>query len=396
MNISFLLGAGFSVPDKYPTRCGINKRLRQISHEEIMIHSEGTAMFLNGRKDPNGHWQNVIEKLFIEKFIKYYTDNIIPSIDNFDYEAFFDFYQGFRFGKYKCYKFEAFADKFRTETNSDTDNTNLLSRFHNTFNQLLASQFMRWPENKPLSRPYSKYSEFLTYIESINDTFDNFYVHTLNHDLLFEELSHSDAFPGGISDGFDDTGSPFYSKDNDNKTVRLRRFTNSFVKKYRLYKLHGSIDHYIYNFQNKEFESIKVPYGVSTIDLKKEYTTKDGKIEMDKCFWNYYPDFLSGTKTKIDSYEEQHYYKPIFNHFQSNLKNSDYLICIGYGLADLKVNEFIIDNFLSDKSKIMIVISPSKPKSGLFDFENVKYYGKSKGIEHIDKMGIENLIYNCG
>ena len=57
-----------------------------------MIHSDGTALFLNGRRDPNGHWQNVSEKIFVERFINYYTENIIPSIDNFDYEAFFDFY----------------------------------------------------------------------------------------------------------------------------------------------------------------------------------------------------------------------------------------------------------------------------------------------------------------
>ncbi len=40
----------------------------------------------------------------------------------------------------------------------------------------------------------------------------------------------------------------------------------------------------------------------------------------------------------------------------------------------------------------MIVITPSKPKSELFDFENVKYYGDKKGIEHISKEEIEQLM----
>ena len=209
-----------------------------------------------------------------------------------------------------------------------------------------------------------------------------------------EELSHSDAFSGGISDGFEELGSPFYSKDNNNNTVRLRRFTNKFDSKFKLFKLHGSIDHYIYNFQNKDYDSVKVPYGVSSIDLMKEYKTEDGEVKMDKCFGNYYPDFLSGTATKIESYEEQHYYKQIFNHLKNNLINSDYLICIGYGLADSKVNDFIKGNFLSNKSKIMIVIAPNKPKSELFAYENVKYYGLKKGIEHIDKKEIERFIKN--
>ena len=259
MNISFLLGAGFSVPDNYPTRWGINKRLRQISHEEIVIYSDGTAIFHNGRKDPN-EWQNMDEKIFVERFIKYYTDNIIPSIDNFDYESFFDFYQGFIKGKHKCYKFNAFTDKFRADTRTDTNNANLLSQFHNTFNQLLATQLTRWPKPIHLGKPYSKYPAFLNYIDSISDTFDKFYFHTLNHDLLLEEISHSDAFSEGFSDGFEELGSPFYSKDNENKTVRLKRFTNKFDTKFSLFKLHGSIDHYIYNFQNKEYDSVKVPY----------------------------------------------------------------------------------------------------------------------------------------
>jgi hypothetical protein len=47
--ISILIGAGFSVPDKYLTRLGINEKLRIIKESEIEIGSNGNAFFLNGQ-----------------------------------------------------------------------------------------------------------------------------------------------------------------------------------------------------------------------------------------------------------------------------------------------------------------------------------------------------------
>lgn len=392
MQLSFLIGAGFSAPDKYPTRKELNERLRKISHEEIMIHTDGYAMFLNGQTDPNAKWTNLEEKLFVEKFIDYYTSKIIPCVEKFDYESFFDFYQGLHYGRLKCWKFEKFAESFRVEHNYQMDSTNLLGHFHNTFNQLLASQLKRWPENVHLAKFYTKYPEFLTFIEEIKDTYEVINFHSLNHDLLLEELSVSDAMNSDISDGFEELGSSFYSLNNEGHTVRLKRFTNSFTKKFRLYKLHGSIDHYIYNFRNIEYTSVKVPSGVSSHKLMKEIINEKGEYVYDRCFWNYFPDFLSGTTEKISSYEEKHFYKPLFDHLITNLQNSECLISIGYGLGDSKINEYIVNYFLSDESKKMIVITPHKPQSDLFKFKNVKYYGDFKGVQHINRIEIESLM----
>lgn len=389
--ISFIIGAGFSLPDNYPTRKSLNERLRKISHKEILIHTDGYAMFLNDEEDPNADWTNVQEKFFVEQFIDFYTSSKINKIEDFDYEQFFDYYQGLHLGRSKCEKFNEFADNFRINNAYKVDNTNLLGHFHNTFNQLIANQIMRWPERVHLSKYYTKYPEFLNYIDKIKPNYNKINFHTLNHDLLMEELSISDAMSDGFSDGFDDIGSPFYSKNNERQTVRLRRFTNVFDKKFCLFKLHGSIDQYIYNFKNKEYTAVKVPYGVSTNELMKEYETEDKKLEYDKCWWNYYPDFLSGTTEKINSYSESHYYKPIFDHFINNLRNSKELISIGYGLGDTKINEIIIENFLSDSQKTMIIITPSKPECNLFNFENVKYYGVNLGVQHIRKCLIDNL-----
>ena len=97
--LSFLFGAGFSAPDNYPTRKGLNERLRKISHEEIMIHTDGTSFFLNGQKDPNAKWTNTHEKLFIQEFLEFYSAVVIGDLENFDYEIFFDYYQGIHLGR---------------------------------------------------------------------------------------------------------------------------------------------------------------------------------------------------------------------------------------------------------------------------------------------------------
>lgn len=392
MQISFLLGAGFSVLDNYPTRQEINYRMRKISHSEIYIHTDGTALFLNGRKDPNADWMMVPERNFLERFIEYYTSNIINSIQQFDYEYFFDFYQGFIKGKFECWRFDEFIENFRSEFGITTDNQNLLMQFHNTFNQLIAGLLSRAPKKTHLAKPYTKYPQFLNYIGQLKISNEKIHFHTLNHDLLLEDLSYSDALEGSLSDGFEESGSPYYSKNNDGLTVRLRRFTNNFDSKFCLYKLHGSLNNYVFNFKNKDFEEVKIPYGVSIDELMKEYIDIKGKIEYFKCFWNYYPDFLSGAYDKVDRYNESCYYKPLFDHFITNLKNSNTLITIGYGFGDYKINQIIKENFLYDSSKSMIVISLVEPNNLLLKCNNVRYYGQNLGVQNISKVRIDELL----
>lgn len=391
--LSFLIGAGFSAPDNYPTRKELNERLRKIAHEEIMIHTDGSAIFLGDKKDPNAKWTNTYMKLFVQEFLEFYSEAIIRDLETFDYETFFDYYQGIHLGRAECLKFNAFADSFRKKYGRRNDNINLLGSFHNTFNQLLAGQLMRWPKRVHLAKYYPKYPEFLTYIEEISASYDKIHFHSLNHDLLLEELAISDAIQAELSDGFVELGSPYYSYNNDHHTVRLKRFANSFNKKLCLYKLHGSIDQYVYNFKNEEYAAIKIPYGVSTLELRKEFMNDAGQLEYDRCILNYYPDFLSGTTEKINSYEGDHYYKPLIKHFVENLKSSESLISIGYGLGDIKINDLIKTHFLKDNDKKLLIITPNKPDSDLFDYENVIYYGLGKGVQNIDREDI-NILMN--
>lgn len=396
MQLSLLLGAGFSVPAKYPTRTVLNKRLCKISHEEILVHTDGTAFFLDGQIDQNAHWTNKEEKHFIEEFLNFYSSEILENTKDFDYEDFFDYYHGLLHEKTDCQKFEYFANSFRSKFNTENHNVTLLSSFHDTYNQLLANCLSRKPEKCHLGKPYTKYASFLNFLDDNKDSYDKIQIHTLNHDLLFEELSESDTMVLNFSDGFDELGSPYYGKDNDYHKVRLRRFTDNYTSKFCLYKLHGSIDSYIFGKPDSSiYDTVKVPWGIDSTTLFKEVINEDGgSYHYETYNGNYYPDFLSGTTEKLLSYNKDRYYESVFRSFSENIRKSDILISIGYGLMDIGINEIIRKCFLVDPTKTMIVITPNKPLSKLFELKNVKYYGEGLGVDHIFKSRIDGLLGN--
>jgi len=394
-HISFLLGSGFSVPDGYPTTSQINQKLKKIGQDEIHIHTSGSAWFLNGEKDLNS-WSRPEEKLFVEKFLEFYNSEIMGA-QGFHYEKFYDFYNELRRTDNLDNKCKAFFNKFRNDSGQEWDHYNFLMHFHDTFSQLLASQLStKWPEPAAILKPYQgNYSGFLELIDELGQEY-KVHIHTLNHDLLMERFAHTSTLRNNISDGFEELGSPFYGyhtlhKINENYkegrpvahyTVRLRRFTNEFSKQFCLYKLHGSIDQYVFNDNNKEYTHIKRLYGISVHEFMKEIKDEDGNLTYARGYTEVYPDFLSGTSTKILNYDRQSYYKPIFSHFVDNLRNSQILIIVGYGFKDPKINEFIQTEFIDKGGTKVIVIDIQKPDMSMFDEKYFEFF--TDGIEKID------------
>lgn len=174
------------------------------------------------------------------------------------------------------------------------------------------------------------------------------HVHTLNHDLFFESLSSSDWLKGELSDGFQELGSPYYGRLQDQYMVRLSYFANEYPTRYRLYKLHGSLDQYPYYRQQTGLDGyVKIKPGVGSEDLFRESQEQDGQLQYERCWINYHSDFLSGTTSKILRYDDP-FYREIFTHFKQNLQKSKLLIIVGYGGADLKINALIGEHFPPD------------------------------------------------
>jgi len=380
-NISFLIGSGFSVPADYPTTTKLNERLGRIDHSEICIHTSGNARFLNGEADPNAHWMRIEQRKFVQEFLEFYHDIKLGPEENFHYEKFYDYYRPLLDGKKYPETLAKFLDNFRKKHETETNNHYLLLDFHHTFNQLIAQLLTKPLERVHLCKPYGpNYGAFLRLAEELAKT-HRVHIHTLNHDLYMEHLAHSDGIQGKMDDGFEEIGSTFFGELYDKYEkylVRLSRFTGRFEQQFCLYKLHGSIDQYW--FQDDELYLIKLKRGVSPMKIFKE-RKKDGVLEYVNRPTNYFPDFLSGTTSKTERYQER-YYRSIPDSFKRNLRSSKALITIGYGFNDLGINQFIQDNFLTDDSKTLFIVDVRKPDTPFFTCNNVFFVGG--GVSEMD------------
>lgn len=212
-----------------------------------------------------------------------------------------------------------------------------------------------WYEDGWLGPNESNYSGIERYLrEFIEENTVN--VHTLNHDLVFETL-----FRGVISDGFEEQYSPYYGQLHDSN-VRLERYTGSYSKPLRLFKLHGSIDYHYYSSTNENSsvfypkEYVKIKRKVDMNTLKRKVLHDDGTSSYENAPPSYYhPDFLTGTTAKILRYDEPLLYKRLFDCFKENLQQAEKLIIIGYGGGDEKVNEVIITHFDYHNKPIYII-----------------------------------------
>lgn len=391
--ISFLVGSGFSIPEGLPGVSDLNKRLSKIDESEILIHTDQTAIFLNGQVD-NNRWSRSEERLFLQEFLEFYNSNILKKEEHFHYETFYDFYSGYLTKKENeetieefCYNF---CEKHELKQNSSLGYHNMVSDFNRTFNQLLASQLQKSKYfNDYSTSGYPPYDTFIRFLIRILDICDIKF-HSLNHDLFFDWLGQKHTYLWQhFTDGFQLENSPFYGTFNHvfnpstdkevNKTyyVKLERFVDKFDKPLSLFKLHGSISNtLIYTPGSKqEIVRLKDDYGIYQFYMEFQ-DEETGKYSF-KHLWNEAaPDFLSGSTNKTRFYTGDPYYKKLFNYFKQNLLESEKLIVIGYGFKDNGINDYIENNFLVH-GKTMIVIDPFKPQSELFEKYNVSYINAS-------------------
>lgn len=381
--ISFLIGSGFSIPEGLPGVTVLNKRLAKIDESEILIHTDQRAFFLKGQKDPN-RWSKKIERYFVQEFLEFYNSQILNEKEEFHYETFYDFYSNYLAkgeNKNEIEEFhQKFSEKYHSQASMVRDCYNMVADFNRTFNQLLASQLQNTKFFQDVSQGnYPPYDYFLHFLKDSIDKFDVKF-HTLNHDLFFDWLGqhHVDLWQH-YSDGFRFEGSPYYGHLNhvfnpgeDNEVhksyyVKLAYFDNKYDTSLCVFKLHGSIlNTIVYNpQQNQKVVRIKDDYAVGQFYMEI-FNKDENKYELKNLLDEVHPDFLSGTTFKTRSYTTDNHYVNLFKHFETNLKESEFLIITGYGFQDSGINEYIENHYLKD-GKPMLVIDPYKPKTDLLE-----------------------------
>jgi hypothetical protein len=390
-SISILLGAGFSAPKGYPVGSTLNTNLLNLTTDLVSFSPDGRlTVSIDGTKpDFGGKTSYDIQFEFCLDLIDYFN----KKKGNFDYEEFYDYLIDEAINDKEA---EAIAEPYL----ANSEFSQLVYGLKNIFNQLVSyhikdSEGNKWHDNQPflMGNTYDGYTGILRYLKNIKkDTVVNIY--TLNHDLFFESLNNTEFFSGEICDGFEEIGSPYYGvleKEGRSYKCRLQQYTGNYNKKYRLYKLHGSIDYGVYSKLDRGFfipeNYIKTRYGIGFLHLLKE-GKKGRRLLYENCWINYHSDFLTGTTSKIERYEEPLLYKKLFEIFRANLRSSEKLIIIGYGAKDLKINEMIFENF-DFNNKESFIIDPF-PNEVLNEFaEKLKAKLINKQLEIIVNEDLE-------
>lgn len=350
-SISILLGAGFSAPKGYPIGNGMNNGLLNFDDEDVDFSPSGElAISADGRKPQfqiDGVY-NVHQKYFIfcKRLIKEYS---IANDEKFDYELFYDFIKS---DEVKEKRYRVLCDDLLGEFESFE---NYLFNVPHIYNQMAEHLLKdREGKNRYDDEPFKinnveGYNGFLNYLSQLNHEYI-INVHTLNHDLLFESFNNTGYINGCISDGFDEYGSEYYGKlIHDNRTYhcRLERYTNRYNTAIRLFKLHGSLDYVPFY---REVENgfmipdryVKIKWGMGAGDIMK---SRKSKLGYNISPSEYHADFLTGTTSKIQRYNEPLLFRKLFKRFKKNLRQADKLIIIGYGCKDKGINEIIKEYF---------------------------------------------------
>ena len=374
-SVSILLGAGFSAPMGYPIGNSMNQRLQNFDDSTLDFAPNGAlATSIDGTKpifqmggNLNNHQKYFI---FCKRLIKEYTK---AHNDIFDYELFYDYIKN---GEAKQKRYQKLCDDLLVDGDSFE---HYLFNISHIYNQMVAHLLKdrngkSWYDDEPFKLNYfDGYNGFLTYLSELSHEFI-VNVHTLNHDLLFESFNNTGFINGNISDGFDEYGSDYYGKlNNKGRTYhcRLERYKGRYNTSIRLYKLHGSLDYVPfyrrddYGMMNPE-NYVKIKWGIGAGDIMKSHKSKIG---YENSPFEYHADFLTGTTTKIQRYNEPLLFKKLFKKFKKNLRNADKLIIIGYGCKDEGINAMIKENFDYRNKPSFFVDAYAKEGSQVFQLK---------------------------
>jgi NAD-dependent SIR2 family protein deacetylase len=390
---SYLIGAGFSAPMGYPIGNKLNEQLTNCKGDNFGFHTSGKLIVNSDGTKPNFGYKTSydISFEFCIALIEYFNKNH----GYFDYEEFYDFIIEDSLKDEEVKKIsQPFLGQFG-------DIEQLIFSLKNIYTQVVSFYIKdkdgkRWYDDEAycLKPIFPGYTGFLNTFNKINEDSDSIYIHTLNHDLFFERLGNTEWLAGEICDGFEELGSPYFAPlkvKSRTYNCRLSRYTGKYDKKHKLYKLHGSFDYGVYYKSNGAMSIpeiyLKSRFGIGFSNLYKETKDDKGQLHYENCWFNYHADFLTGTTSKIERYNEPLLYKELFKIFKENLKKSDTLIIIGYGCKDKEINKIIHENFDHKKRQVFIIDPyPSETVKKFRDELNAKLIEK-----HLDVLSIKDL-----
>jgi hypothetical protein len=363
-SLTIILGAGFSAIADLPTGRDINNKFLGEIKNNLYCNTIGSFSW-RSKNNINLYEDQIKQKAIISSYIlnTFLEEYLKLNKSSFNYEKFYQFY----FDSIKmnnsyldiCKKAkEIFFSEFK-EIDEKSSFFPFLSLFDNPLKRDLISMFnnligdlLHFDKEKI----NNKYYNFITYISQ----FDIVNIFTLNHDLLLEFLLYN-VYNISFSDGFS----------QDNSVLRngkriLRVFNNNFDSKINIYKIHGSIDNYVFNYfdedglvsyPREEYIYYKAE-NVQDILFPERFDPISKKTIQSRNPYSS-PAFITGVN-KVDIINKDYMYSKINKHLEDKIKFCSNVLVFGYSFQDKHINEKIQNLSCNSNLKTIININRSK------------------------------------
>ena len=209
-------------------------------------------------------------------------------------------------------------------------------------------EFLHWVVHHSLSAKIQN-PQGLSLISETARAVEELDIFTLNHDRLVETQIRNDGIKN-IDDGFNDL-------DHGEFRVFGGWKQEGREKVVRLFKLHGSLDWYLYEFPGWA-RQYAVPTGQDAFHSHNERGHLVRPVEWKAAF-------LSGTVVKEQRYGLG-FWGALIHAFRERLGEHNRLICCGYGFGDVGINQRLQQwaNDLPGENQL-VILSPDSPEKYL-------------------------------
>jgi len=390
MKTNILLGAGFSLKAGYPSGQMLNQKFFSNVEKKILRQSSSEWMWDEYDEATSNNGRLNSEHLNISYLLSELVEAYQKETSQFfDYEEFYDWF------------LKNYDDKDLIKQCCDRVNSRLKKEFNmpdtsrhyfkqpdineyrtirEAYNYLIADLLQR-PYDREKTLPY--YSQFIDLIKNSSET----NIFTINHDTLVEFLLDRNNIK--YSDGFSVDNSIIAGESNQ----ILEMFSDHYSQNTRIYKLHGSINYYLFTELKSNEGGVYSGTGNYWFFKPNTYWNKHNARKIDPQTGaiiqalnsNILPQFLTG-KSKMDVINTHSIYKHIYAHFANSFGATDRLVIIGYSYRDKHINE-IIKKAVDSYDFYIVNINPGMP----FPFR--RNYSKEKVINLRSIEEFHDIVY---
>lgn len=375
-DLNIILGAGFSCDAGIPLGKGVDAYFDRDVREKLLRFSSSEWMWTDDKDSTTLHNGKIGYDWLGYSYVLFGLINRYKS-DSKKFVGYEHFYQHFidNVGNSEWITsiFDLAKEKLIETENPSTDYLYLfdnpqIKELDNIINYLIADTLGIKGDEEELLRTYGPFLNLMNQYKTVN-------VFTLNHDMLVEYLLKASDLK--YTDGFTRDNSIIIFEDSPLDTYQ-NQFDNCGI---RIYKLHGSIDTYMFeicdeegsfSYRTGEYIYYK-PKGYHEKHMAKRIDLSSKAIVQHRNH-DVTPKFITGTDKK-GFIEDDKMYSDLLTRLDNDLQSNNDLLLIGYSYQDEHINE-LLEKHVSVTPRKIININPNNKFmlgsiEGLTEYEQV-------------------------